>query len=65
MPEFFGTAKQVVQTSVRLPEGHPARGIGPLVLISVAKIDPCPDELLPPLWTPEVREMLEAAPTDA
>lgn len=61
----FGTAKQVVQTSVRLPEGHPAKGIGPLVLISVAQIDPYPDELLPPLWTPEAKEILESAPTDA
>ena len=51
--------------SVRLPEGHPARGIGPLVLISVAQVDPCPDESLPPLWTPEAKEILEAAPTDA
>jgi ATP-dependent helicase HepA len=60
----FGTARQVVQTSVRLPEGHPARGIGPLVLISVAQIDPCPDELLPPLWTSEAKEILQAATTD-
>ena len=61
----FGTARQVVQTSVRLPEGHPARGIGPLVLISAAAIDPCPDDLLPPLWTPEAKEVLKSAPTDA
>lgn len=61
----FGTAKPVVQTSVRLPDGHPARGIGPLVLISVAQIDSFPDELLPPLWTAAAKEMLESAPTDA
>lgn len=60
----FGTASPVVQTSVRLPEGHPARGIGPLVIISVAQIDPFPDGLLPPLWTPEAKEILESAPTD-
>ncbi len=61
----FGTAKPVVQTSVRLPEGHPARGIGPLVIISAAQIDPFPDGLLPPLWTPRAKEILETAPTDA
>ncbi|WP_156829273.1 DEAD/DEAH box helicase [Amorphus coralli] len=61
----FGTAKPVVQTSVRLPEGHPARGIGPLVIISAAQIDPFPDELLPPLWTPRAKEILESTPTDA
>lgn len=60
----FGTAKPVVQTSVRLPEGHPARGIGPLVLISAALVDPFPDRLLPSLWTPNAKEMLESAPTD-
>lgn len=61
----FGTAKPIVQTSVRLPEGHPAKGIGPLLLISVAHIDPFPDGLLPPLWTPKAKEILASAPTDA
>lgn len=60
----FGAERRIVQTSVRLPEGHPARGIGPLVVISVAQIDPFSDELLPPIWTPEAREMFETAPTD-
>ncbi|WP_170446104.1 SNF2-related protein [Ruegeria arenilitoris] len=60
----FGTEKPVVQTSVRLPEGHPARGIGPLVIISAALIDPFPDGLLPPVWTPRAKEILASAPTD-
>ena len=60
----FGTTKPVVQTSVRLPEAHPARGLGPLVLITVAQIDPFPDELLPSLWTPAAEEILRSAPTD-
>lgn len=60
----FGTAKPVVQASVRLPEGHPARGIGQLVLISAVMVDPFPDTLLPSLWTPNAKEMLESAPTD-
>ncbi|WP_372921972.1 SNF2-related protein [Roseovarius sp.] len=60
----FGTAKPVVQTSVRLPEGHPARELGPLAVVTVAQIDPFPDEILPPLWTPEAREILNDAPTD-
>jgi ATP-dependent helicase HepA len=60
----FGTAKPVVQTSVRLPEGHPARGLGPLVVITVAQFDPFPDELLPALWTAEAREILNSAPTE-
>jgi ATP-dependent helicase HepA len=58
----FGKAKPVVQTSVRLPEGHPARGLGPLVVITVAQFDPFPDELLPALWTAEARELLNSAP---
>lgn len=61
----FGPSKSVVQTSVRLPDGHPARGLGPLVIISVAQTDPFPDELLPPLWSEVAKAMLEAAPTDA
>lgn len=61
----FGTARPVVQASVRLPAGHPARGIGPLVVITVASIDLFPDEFLPPLWTPAARDILDSAPTDA
>ncbi|PWE48717.1 hypothetical protein DEM26_16590 [Thioclava sp. NG1] len=61
----FGMAKPVAQTSVRLPEGHPARGFGPLVLISVAQIDSFPDGLLPPIWTPKAKKILADAPTDA
>ena len=60
----FGKAKPVVQTSVRLPEGHPARGLGPLVVITVAQFDPFPDELLPALWTAEARELLNSAQTE-
>lgn len=61
----FETTKPVVQTSVRLPEGHPARGIGSIVIITAALVDPFPDELLPPLWTSDASAMLEEAPTDA
>lgn len=61
----FGAGRRVEQISVRLPQGHPARGIGPLVVVCVAQIDPFPDQLLPPLWTPEARAMLDATPTDA
>jgi ATP-dependent helicase HepA len=39
--------------------------MGPLAIISVAKTDPFPDELLPPLWSAEAKAMLESAPTDA
>ena len=60
----FWTAKPVVQTSVRLPKGHPARGLGPLVVVTVAQFDPFPDELFPPSWTAEAREILNSAPTD-
>ncbi|WP_143796657.1 hypothetical protein [Paracoccus marinus] len=60
----LGKAKPVVQTSVRLPEGHPARGLGPLVVITVVQFDPFPDELLPALWTAEARAILNSAPTE-
>jgi len=60
----FGAANPVVQTIVRLPDGHPAAGIG-RVVVSVAQLDPCPDEFLPPLWTPAAKRMLADAPTDA
>lgn len=63
--ETFGTTKPIVQTSVRLPEGHPARGSGSLVLVTVAHIDPFPDELLPPLWSPGSNAILSSAPTEA
>jgi len=60
----FGTAKPVLQTSVRLPEGHPARGLGPLVVVTIAQFDPFPDDLLPALWTAEAKDILNSAPTD-
>ena len=61
----FGPERPVVQTSVRLPENHPARDFGQLVVISVASFDPFPDEALPPLWTIEAEVLLAAAPTGA
>lgn len=61
----FGAEKPVVQTSVILPEGHPAREIAGLVLLTVASLDPFPDELLPQLWSIEATAMLVAVPTEA
>ncbi|WP_161957334.1 SNF2-related protein [Aestuariivirga litoralis] len=60
----FGAVSPVVQTSVRLPQGHPAGTIGAIVIISVAHADPFPDNLIPPLWTQEASAILKAAPTD-
>jgi ATP-dependent helicase HepA len=61
---MFGPEKPVVQTSVRLPEGHPARSIGSLVIIMAALLDPFPDELLPPHWSPAANAILTGAPTE-
>lgn len=61
----YGPEQPVTQTSVMLPEGHPALGLGPLVLLTVAAFDSFPDELLPPLWSSEAKAMLNAAPTEA
>ena len=63
--DHFGPDAPVVQTSVVLPEGHPALGIGPVVLLTVAALDPFPDELVPPLWSDDAKGLLAAAPTDA
>lgn len=63
--EQFGPTKPVVQTSVRLPEGHPARDIGPIVIATIVSLDPFPDELLPPLWSPAANEIQASAPTEA
>ncbi len=60
----FSTDKLVIQTSVMLPEGHPARELGQIALVTVAQIDPFPDELLPSLWTPKAKEILQNAPTE-
>lgn len=60
----FTTDKLVAQASVRLPEGHPARGLGQIALVTVAQIDPFTDELLPVLWTPQAMEILDNAPTE-
>ncbi|WP_371225372.1 SNF2-related protein [Roseovarius sp. 2305UL8-3] len=61
----FGPDKPVVQTSVILPEGHPARGIGSLAFLTVATLDPFPDQLVPGLWSSEARALLDQATTDA
>jgi len=63
--EQFGPTKPVVQTGVRLPDGHPARDIGSIVLVTVVHLDPFPDELLPSLWSPASNESLASAPTEA
>jgi len=63
--DLFGPESPVVQASAVLPDGHPARGIGSLVFLTVAALDPFPDELLPPLWSSEAEKILAAAPTEA
>lgn len=62
--EQFGPTKPVVQTSVRLPDGHLARDIGSIVLVTVVHLDPFPDELLPPLWSPAAKEIVASVPQE-
>ncbi len=61
----FGPDTPVVQTSVILPEGHPARKVGSLAFLAVSTLDPFPDQLLPGLWSSEARALLDRATTDA
>lgn len=49
---------------VRLPEGHPASGLGK-VLITVAAFDPFPDGFIPPLWSAEAKDIFKRATSDA
>ena len=62
---MFSQANRLNQSVVMMPEGHPALAIGSTVLISVAQLDPFPDELLPGLWSTEAEELLANAPTQA
>lgn len=61
----FGAEVPVVQTSAVLPEGHPAREFGPRVLLTVAMLDPFPDELIPQLWSVEARALRTAATSES
>ena len=63
--EIFRTPKPLVHTSVRLPAGHPAGDVGPLLIVTAAMLDPFPDDLLPPLWTSSANKILGSAPTEA
>lgn len=63
--KLFGEGAPLVQTTVRLPKDHPAWKAGSPVMISVALFDPFPDELLPPLFSKEAKELFAAAPKGA
>ncbi|HTM81942.1 SNF2-related protein [Asticcacaulis sp.] len=54
----------IEQSVVRLPEGHPASGLG-RVLITVAAFDPFPDHFIPPLWSEDAKEIFNKATSDA
>lgn len=60
--KLFQQERPLVQTAVRLPEDHPAWGIGSPVMISVALFDPFPDQLLPQLFSEEAKDLFEATP---
>ncbi|AWM23736.1 SNF2-related protein [Sinorhizobium fredii] len=60
----FGSNGPVVSATVILPEGHPAKGLGP-ALITIGAFDPFPDEMLPALWSSEAENICASAPSDA
>lgn len=61
----FGPDTPVLQTSVILPEGHPARQVGSLAFLAVSTLDPFPDQLVPSLWSSKARALVDQATTDA
>lgn len=60
----FGEAKPVVYER-QATRRSPGTGTWPIGGVTVGRLDPFPDELLPPLWTAEAREILNSAPTGA
>lgn len=62
----FGKAQSLAQTVIMLPKEHPALALGSsTVLLTLAHLDPFPDEFLPGLWSAQARELLASAPTEA